>query len=218
MRPPARRSNSPGWASSRVSIRASWSGYPASKTCRLLRRVRDEATSGPLAADCARLFRRGRCVVFLRAPSVHHQIISRLWPRHLRIAAAAERPVLAQLSAAVDAIDTDCLDVAELICDPTSAAVTLVVTAEQSGCRSTGILAGDHRPDGPGAALGGDQPHRTRSNRGRGSRHRAGPGGRRDPRVLAADESDSVRVYEVATAPTPARPGRPSAQTRCHAR
>ncbi|GAB05575.1 putative anion-transporting ATPase [Gordonia amarae NBRC 15530] len=175
----------------------------------LLRRVRDEATSGRwrrIVLDCSGA---GDPMVFLRAPSVLHQIINRLWPRHLRIAAAAERPVLAQLSAAVDAIDTDCLDVAELICDPTSAAVTLVVTADDRGADL--LESSLATIDLMGLALRSVVINRT----GLGATGDEGPGTGPDPvvagirEVLAADESDGVRVYEVATAPTPLdRPAR----------
>ena len=181
----------------------------------LLRRVRDEATSGRwrrIVLDCSGA---GDPMVFLRAPSVLHQIINRLWPRHLRIAAAAERPVLAQLSAAVDAIDTDCLDVAELICDPSSTAVTLVMTADPRGAEL--LESSLATIDLMGLALRSVVLNRTGCGAPAGDAHDVGEnaGAGPDPvvagmrEVLAADESDGVRVYEVATAHTPLdRPAR----------
>ncbi len=181
----------------------------------LLRRVRDEATSGrwrQIVLDCSGA---GDAMAFLRTPTVLHQLINRLWPRHLRIAAAAERPMLAQVSAAVDAIDTDCVDVAELICDPSSAAVTLVVGADDRG---TDLLESSLAAvDLMGLALRSVMLNRA----GQGTRAgddsgvaSAGQGGP-DPlvagmrAVLASDESGGVRVHELATAPAPLdRPAR----------
>ncbi|MDY6811900.1 MAG: ArsA family ATPase, partial [Actinomycetota bacterium] len=93
----------------------------------LLRRIRDEAISGAWRRIVVDVSGLGDPFEFLRAASVLSQALNRLWPRHRRLAAAAERPVLAQLTAAVDAIDRDCLDIAELTTDAHSVAVHLVV-------------------------------------------------------------------------------------------
>lgn len=99
----------------------------------LLRRIRDEAVSGRwrrIIVDGSGL---GDPFEFLRSASVLSQTLNRLWPRHRRLAMAAERPVLAQLTAAVDAIDRDCVDIAELITDAHSAAIHLVVSGDDRG-------------------------------------------------------------------------------------
>ncbi|MFW0787409.1 ArsA-related P-loop ATPase [Gordonia sp. CPCC 206044] len=101
----------------------------------VLRRIRDEAVSGQwrrIVVDGSGL---GDPFEFLRASSVLSQTLDRLWPRHRRLAAAAERPVMAQLTAAVDAIDGDCRDITELVTDPHSVAVHLVVGADDRGER-----------------------------------------------------------------------------------
>lgn len=100
-----------------------------------LRRIRDEAVSGRwhrIVVDGSGI---GDPFEFLRASSVLSQTLNRLWPRHRRLAMAAERPVLAQLTAAVDAIDRDCLDITELVTDPHCAAVHLVVAGDDRGAR-----------------------------------------------------------------------------------
>ncbi|MFW0792858.1 ArsA-related P-loop ATPase [Gordonia sp. CPCC 205515] len=101
----------------------------------LLRRIRDEAISGRwrrIIVDGSGL---GDPFEFLRSASVLSQTLNRLWPRHRRLAMAAERPVLAQLTAAVDAIDRDCIDIAELLTDPHSVAVHLVVSGDGRGAQ-----------------------------------------------------------------------------------
>ncbi|MEO9327573.1 ArsA family ATPase [Gordonia aurantiaca] len=109
----------------------------------LLRRIRDEATSGQwqrIVVDCSGC---GDPLQFLRGGSVLSQALNRFWPRHRRLAAAAERPVMAQLTAAVDAIDRDCADVAELFGDPHAVAIHLVLGAEDRTRRLAGrYLAG----------------------------------------------------------------------------
>ncbi|MCR5977231.1 ArsA family ATPase [Gordonia jinghuaiqii] len=109
----------------------------------LLRRIRDEATSGQwqrIIVDCSGC---GDPMQFLRGGSVLSQALNRFWPRHRRLAMAAERPVIAQLTAAVDAIDRDCLDIAELFADPHAVAVHLVLAADDRTRRlSEQYLAG----------------------------------------------------------------------------
>lgn len=97
----------------------------------LLRRIRDEAASGTWRRIVVDVSGLGDPFEFLRAASVLSQALNRLWPRHRRLAAAAERPVLAQVTAAVDAIDRDCVDIAELTTDAHSVAVHLVIGTDR---------------------------------------------------------------------------------------
>ncbi|MFE0749536.1 ArsA-related P-loop ATPase [Gordonia sp. NPDC058843] len=104
----------------------------------LLRRIRDEAVSGRwqrIVVDCSGC---GDPLQFLRGGAVLSQALNRFWPRHRRLAMAAERPMVAQLTAAVDAIDRDCLDIAELFADPHAVAVHLVLAADDRSRRLTG--------------------------------------------------------------------------------
>jgi arsenite-transporting ATPase len=103
----------------------------------LLRRIRDEAVSGRwqrIVVDCSGC---GDPLQFLRGGAVLSQALNRFWPRHRRLATASERPVIAQLIAAVDAIDRDCLDLAELFADPHAVAVHLVLAADDRSRRLT---------------------------------------------------------------------------------
>ncbi|MFT3900350.1 MAG: ArsA-related P-loop ATPase [Gordonia sp. (in: high G+C Gram-positive bacteria)] len=107
----------------------------------LLRRIRDEATSGrwtTVVVDCSGL---GDPFALLRAPAALSQTIDRLWPRHRRLAAASERPVLARVSAAVDEVDRDCRDVIDLLSDPHTTAAHLVVDSGPRGERQLPRLA-----------------------------------------------------------------------------
>ena len=104
----------------------------------LLKRIRDEAISGRwrrLIVDCSGV---ADPFDFLRSASVLSQMLNRLWPKHRRLAAAADKPALAELTAAVEAIDRDCLDVAEVLTDPHTTAVHLVVGADRRGRRLLG--------------------------------------------------------------------------------
>ncbi|GAB90423.1 ArsA family ATPase [Gordonia rhizosphera] len=96
----------------------------------VLRRIRDEAVSGTWRRIVVDASGHGDPFEFLRASSVLSQSVNRLWPRHRRLAAAGERPVMAQLTAAVDAIDRDCLDITELMTDPHTVATHVVVGAD----------------------------------------------------------------------------------------
>lgn len=101
----------------------------------LLRRIRDEAVSGQwqrIVVDCSGC---GDPFAFLRAGAVLTQALNRFWPRHRRLAAAAERPAMATLTAAVDAIDRDCADITELITDPHSVATHLVLGGDDRSRR-----------------------------------------------------------------------------------
>ena len=99
----------------------------------LLRRIRDEATSGTWERIVVDLSGVADPYSLLRAPTILLQAIELLWPRHRRLAAAADTPMLAQLTAAVDAIAGDCDDIAELLTDPHVVAGHLVVAADARG-------------------------------------------------------------------------------------
>lgn len=100
-----------------------------------LRRIRDEAVSGQWQRIVVDLSGCGDPFTFLRAPAVLRQALTRLWPRHQRLAAAADRPILGQLTTAVEAIDRDCADVAELLTDAHGVAAHLVVAADERAAR-----------------------------------------------------------------------------------
>ncbi|MGC5246588.1 ArsA-related P-loop ATPase [Gordonia sp. DT219] len=102
----------------------------------LLRRIRDEAVSGSWERIVVDLSGVADAFALLRAPSFLEQGIERLWPRHRRLAAATERPVLAQLAAAIDTIARDCEDIAEVLSDPHVLAGHLVVAADARGARA----------------------------------------------------------------------------------
>ncbi|NDZ95483.1 ArsA family ATPase [Streptomyces sp. SID6673] len=115
---------------------AELSTLPGVEDFLVMRRIRDEAVSGQwrrIVVDASGL---GDPFEFLRASSLLSQALNRLWPRHRRLAAAAERPVMAQLTAAVDAIDRDCCDVTELVTDPHTVAMHVVVGADDRGERA----------------------------------------------------------------------------------
>lgn len=99
----------------------------------LLRRIRDEATSGTWERIVVDLSGVADPYSLLRAPTILLQALERLWPRHRRLAAAADTPMLAQLTAAVDAIAGDCDDIVELLTDPHVVAGHLVVAADARG-------------------------------------------------------------------------------------
>ncbi|WP_341268578.1 ArsA family ATPase [Gordonia malaquae] len=102
----------------------------------LLRQIRDAATSGRWRRVVVDLSGVGDPHAFLRAPVILSTAVERLWPRHARLAEAAEKPALAPLSAAVEGIDRDCQDLAELLIDPHSVSVHLVLDAGDRGRRA----------------------------------------------------------------------------------
>ncbi|MYR05193.1 ArsA family ATPase [Gordonia sp. SID5947] len=155
----------------------------------VLRRIRDEAVSGQwrrIVVDASGL---GDPFEFLRAASVLSQALNRLWPRHRRLAAAAERPVMAQLTAAVDAIDRDCVDVTELVTDPHAVAMHVVVGADHRGEHALPHLLAT--VDVMGLAL-----RSVMINHGVGAGHEAGEDGARVDRLRAA-VGDDVEVAEL---------------------
>ncbi|WOC13718.1 hypothetical protein MP11Mi_28250 [Gordonia sp. MP11Mi] len=102
----------------------------------LLRRVRDAATSGRWRRIVVDFSGVGDPFTLLRAPTVLSAAIERMWPRAKRLAQAGEKPVLAQLSAAVEGIDRDCRDLADLFTDPHSVAAHLVIDPTERGRRA----------------------------------------------------------------------------------
>lgn len=104
----------------------------------VLRRARDEAVSGrwnTVIVDCSG---QRDPMTMLRSPAVLSQMLQRLWPRHRRLAAAGERPLLARLTTVIDQLDGDCRDISALLADPHTSAAHIVVGA---GDRSATILA-----------------------------------------------------------------------------
>ena len=109
---------------------------PGIEDALLMRRIRDEAVSGQWQRIVVDLSGLGDPYAILDAPSMLRQALDRLWPRHRRLAAAAERPAVAQLTTAIDAIDRDCADVAELLSDPHATAAHLVLGTGHRAARA----------------------------------------------------------------------------------
>lgn len=108
-------------------------GLPGGQDFLLLRTIRDAATSGRWQRIVVDLSGAGDPYALLRVPTVLGAAIERLWPRHRRLAEASEKPALAQLAAAVDAVARDCQDLAELFADPSGVAAHLVVSGGARG-------------------------------------------------------------------------------------
>lgn len=102
-------------------------GLPGAEEVLVLRAIRDAATSGRWQRIVVDLSGATDPWALLRAPTVLATAMDRLWPRHRRLAEAAEKPMFAQLSSAIEGIDRDCRDLAELIVDAHSVAVHLVL-------------------------------------------------------------------------------------------
>ncbi|MGB3696770.1 MAG: ArsA family ATPase [Gordonia sp. (in: high G+C Gram-positive bacteria)] len=109
---------------------------PGAQEFLLLRQIREAATAGRWERVVVDLSGVGDPFELLRAPKVLSAALERLWPRHTRLAEAAEKPAVAQLSAAVEGIDRDCQDLIELFADPHGVAVHLVVDAGDRGRRA----------------------------------------------------------------------------------
>ncbi|MGV9479423.1 ArsA-related P-loop ATPase [Gordonia aichiensis] len=108
---------------------------PGIEDALLLRRIRDEAVSGQWQRIVVDLSGAGDPYAILDAPSMLRHTLDRLWPRHRRLAAAADRPAVAQLTTAIDAIDRDCADVADLLSDASITAAHLVLGSGHRGAR-----------------------------------------------------------------------------------
>ncbi len=113
---------------------------PGAQEFLLLRQIRDAATAGRWQRIVVDLSGAGDPYALLRAPMVLSGALERLWPRNARLAEASEKPTVAQLSAAIDGIDRDCQDLAELFTDPHGVAAHLVVDDGDRGLRA----ASDH--------------------------------------------------------------------------
>lgn len=114
-------------------------GLPGAQEFLLLRAVREAATAGRWQRLVVDLSGAGDPFALLRAPTVLATAVDRLWPRHRRLADAAEKPMLAQVAAAVDGIERDARDLAELLADPHEVCVHLVAP---SGRRAADLLPG----------------------------------------------------------------------------
>lgn len=112
------------------------STLPGAQEFLLLRQVRVAATAGRWKRIVVDLSGTGDALALLRAPTILSAALERLWPRHVRLAQAAEKPVLAQLSAAVEGIDRDCQDLVDLLVDPHGVAAHLVVDGGDRGRRA----------------------------------------------------------------------------------
>ncbi|WP_440714071.1 ArsA-related P-loop ATPase [Gordonia sp. FQ] len=113
-------------------------GLPGISEFLLLRAIRDAATSGRWQRVVVDLSGAGDPFAVLRSPTVLATAIDRLWPRHRRLAEAAEKPALAQIATAVEGIDRDCQDLRELIADSHEVSVHLVGTGGQRGLARIG--------------------------------------------------------------------------------
>lgn len=108
-------------------------GLPGVEEFLVLRAIRDAATAGRWRQVVVDLSGFGDPYAVLRAPTVLATTIDRLWPRHLRLAEASEKPALAQLAAAVEGIDRDCQDLGELLTDPHGTSIHLVEPGGERG-------------------------------------------------------------------------------------
>ncbi|GAC55849.1 putative anion-transporting ATPase [Gordonia hirsuta DSM 44140 = NBRC 16056] len=110
-------------------------GLPGIAEFLLLREIREAATSGRWQRVIVDLSGTDHFTL-LRAPTVLAAATDRLWPRPLRMAESAEKPALAPLAAAIDAIHRDCMDLAELLTDPSITAAHLVVSGGERGTQT----------------------------------------------------------------------------------
>ncbi|WP_448223675.1 ArsA family ATPase [Gordonia iterans] len=113
-------------------------GLPGAQEFLLLRAVREAATSGRWQRIVVDLSGAGDPYELLRAPTVLATAISRLWPRHRRLAEALEKPALAPLAGAVEGIARDCEDLGELFADPHAVAAHLVLPGGERGVEALG--------------------------------------------------------------------------------
>lgn len=112
------------------------STLPGAEEFLLLRQVREAATAGRWQRVVVDLSGVGDPMTLLRAPTVLSAALDRLWPRHARLAEAAEKPALAQLSAAIEGIARDCRDLIDLLVDPHGVAVHVAVDSGDRGVRA----------------------------------------------------------------------------------
>jgi arsenite-transporting ATPase len=113
------------------------SGMPGVEPMLAWRRIRDEAASGRwrrIVVDCS-----GGVdpIGFLGVPALVAGYLERVWPRHRRLAGAAETPRLAGGAGVVDQLAADCDDIAGLLADPSVTRAHIVTPAGDHGRETT---------------------------------------------------------------------------------
>ncbi|OZG28354.1 chromosome partitioning protein ParA [Williamsia sp. 1138] len=108
-------------------------GMPGVESLLALRRIRDEAASGSWSRVVVDLSGGTDPFELLRVPQMVSDTIERLWPRHRRLAAAADNARIARVVAILDTLVRDCADVDELLFDTSAVDVHLVVGADRHG-------------------------------------------------------------------------------------
>ncbi|MGZ8180253.1 ArsA family ATPase [Williamsia sp. SKLECPSW1] len=112
-------------------------GLPGIEQLLAWRRIRDEAMSGRwrrVVVDCSGGIDP---VGFLGVPALVAGYLERIWPRHRRLAGAAETPRLAGGAGVVDGLAADCADIAGLLVDPSVTRAHVVAPAGQHGRENT---------------------------------------------------------------------------------
>lgn len=111
-------------------------GMPGVESLLALRRIRDEAASGEWAQVVIDMSGGVDPFELMRVPQMVADMIERLWPRHRRLAAAADNARIARLVGMVDALVRDCADVDELLFDASGVHVHVVVGVDRDGAAS----------------------------------------------------------------------------------
>ena len=112
-------------------------GMPGVEQMLAWRRIRDEAVSGRwrrVVVDCSGGIDP---IGFLGVPALVAGYLERVWPRHRRLAGAAETPRLAGGAGVVDQLAADCADIAGLLVDPSVARAHIVTPAGDHGREAT---------------------------------------------------------------------------------
>ncbi|MBT0565290.1 ArsA family ATPase [Williamsia sp. CHRR-6] len=105
---------------------AELTGLPGVEQFLAWRRIRDEAVSGRwtrVVVDCSGA---SDPLSFLAVPTMVAGYIERIWPRQRRLTGVTENPRLTGGAAVVDAVVSDCTDLAELLVDPSVVRAHLV--------------------------------------------------------------------------------------------
>jgi arsenite-transporting ATPase len=108
-------------------------GLPGVESLLALRRIRDEAASGEWAQIVIDMSGDVDAFELLRVPQMVADTVERLWPRHRRLAAAADNARIARVVGVVDALVRDCADIDELLSDSSGIHVHLVVGLDGRG-------------------------------------------------------------------------------------
>ncbi|WP_437425849.1 ArsA family ATPase [Williamsia muralis] len=111
-------------------------GMPGVESLLALRRIRDEAASGEWAQVVIDMSGGVDPFELMRVPQMVADMIERLWPRHRRLAAAADNARIARVVGMVDALVRDCADVDELLFDASGVHVHVVVGLDRDGAAS----------------------------------------------------------------------------------